>query len=125
MYAPHNIALTQTSASTIEITWADTISNETGFEIQRSVNGSGYTTIATTAADATSYTDNDILYSGSNYTYQIRTRTAYGASAWSNAASIVTLGPVAPSDLLATSPNATSIVLTWADNSTNERNNFV
>ncbi len=120
MYAPHNIALTQTSASTIEITWADTISNETGFEIQRSVNGSGYTTIATTAADATSYTDNDILYSGSNYTYQIRTRTAYGASAWSNAASIVTLGPVAPSDLLATSPNATSIVLTWADNSTNE-----
>ncbi len=120
MYAPHNIVLAQTSASTIEITWADTISNETGFEIQRSVNGSGYTTIATTAADATSYTDNDILYSGSNYTYQIRTRTAYGASAWSNPASIVTLGPAAPSDLSVTSPTTTSIVLTWTDNSTNE-----
>ncbi|MDX9854653.1 MAG: DNRLRE domain-containing protein, partial [Tenuifilaceae bacterium] len=120
MYAPHNIALTQTSASTIEITWADTITNETGFEIQRAINGSSYTTIATTAANATSYIDNNVLYSGLNYSYQIRTRTSFAASVWSNAASIVTLGPVAPSDLLATSPNATSIVLTWADNSTNE-----
>lgn len=117
--APHNITVNQIAGSSLELNWADTIASETGFEIQRSVNGSTFTTITTAQANATSYVDNNI-FSGIEYTYRIRTRSAGVISAWSGGVSITTQGPVAPTALTATSASLTSISLTWTDNSSNE-----
>lgn len=124
LYAPHNFTANQSSASSIALTWTDTISSESGFEIQRSISGSSFTTITTTAANATAYADNSEICSGLQYAYRIRTRSTGNISAWSNSVSLTTQGPIAPSNLTATSNALTSISLTWADNSSNE-NKFV
>lgn len=122
--APHNFTANQSSASSIVLTWTDTISNETGFEIQRSVGGSSFTTITTTAANATTYNDNSEIYSGLQYAYRIRTKSTGNISTWSNIISLTSQGPIAPSNLTATSNALTSISLTWVDNSPNE-NKFI
>ncbi len=56
--------------SEIELTWSDTNSGETGYLIQRrSLGDSAYTTLATTAADTTSYTDTSLL--ADTYRYRV------------------------------------------------------
>ncbi len=71
------------SGTTVTISWTDTSDNETGFEVVREVrqrNGSwrGATLIATTAADATSVTDQP---GSGTFRYRIRAVNDVGASA--------------------------------------------
>ncbi|MBS0032490.1 Ig-like domain-containing protein, partial [Chitinophaga hostae] len=97
---------------------------ETGFEIYRSTSSGGtYTIVATTAANAVSYTDT-ALQATTAYYYKIRAIGNYGESAYSNIANATTaakpLPPAAPTNL-ATQAISTQIVkLTWTDNSTIE-----
>jgi len=78
---PSGFTATQ-SGSVINLAWTDNSSNETGFEIQRKRGGSSnYYTIATTAANTTSYVDADVD-AGYAYTYRLRAITASAFSAW-------------------------------------------
>jgi hypothetical protein len=57
--------------SSITLTWEDNASNETGYIIQRSTNLTGpFETIATLAANSTSYVDNTLQISGT-YFYRL------------------------------------------------------
>ena len=56
--APTGLVATANSASQITLNWTDNASDETGYEIERSPDGStGWTQIATPVADVTSYAD--------------------------------------------------------------------
>jgi len=55
--------------------WADHSDNETGFEIERASDGANFVSI-TTAADATSYTDQG-LASGVTYSYRVARATTW------------------------------------------------
>lgn len=54
--APTNLTYTVVSGDQLQLNWHDNSGNETGFVIDRSDNGEGFYTIATTPADTTSFT---------------------------------------------------------------------
>ena len=53
--APSGLTATARSASIIDLAWVDHANNETGFEVQRSTNGTTFTTIATVGANLQAY----------------------------------------------------------------------
>lgn len=85
-------------ASTVSITldWTDVPFNEEAFEIYRSTEASGtYDLIATTDANTTTYSDEDV-YGGLTYYYKLKATNSFGESDFSNIASVYTenLAPV-------------------------------
>ncbi|NLR69110.1 cadherin-like domain-containing protein [Chitinophaga varians] len=89
--APANLATGAQTTNSIQLTWADKSSNETGFEIWRSTDRNGtFSKIATTAANVTSYT-NTGLASNTLYFYKVRAITATQQSDYSNIAAGGTL----------------------------------
>jgi hypothetical protein len=93
-YRPVNLTAIQGSSSgSIQLTWTDKSSNETGFEIYRkigtcAITGS-WTKVASVGANTTTWT-NTGLGSGNTYSYKIRAYkktgavlSAYGYSLWS------------------------------------------
>jgi hypothetical protein len=88
---PSGLTATANSSSQITLSWTDTASDEAGFKLERSPNGStAWTLIATPAANATSTTDNG-LSAGTTYFYRLRATNTNGDSAYSNTASATIL----------------------------------
>jgi regulation of enolase protein 1 (concanavalin A-like superfamily) len=71
--APTNLQASNQTSTTVALSWSDNSSDETGFEVQRSVgDGSGaFTVVTTTAAGATGYVDS-ALTPDTQYTYRVR-----------------------------------------------------
>jgi fibronectin type 3 domain-containing protein len=64
----------------VSLSWTDASTTETGFIVQRSItSGSGFTTVTTTAADATSFIDTG-LQAGTPYFYQVLATNTGGNS---------------------------------------------
>ncbi len=113
-----------TSSSAIALNWNDNATNESGYRIERSANGSsGWGEIATVGANATSYS-NTGLSPSTTYYYRVQAyRTSDGAtSSYSNVASATTsANPLsAPSALTASAGSTSSIGLAWSDTSSDE-----
>jgi len=123
--APSNLIATAAGTSVINLTWSDIATNETSYVLQRSLSsGSGFSTIATLAANTTSYS-NSGLNSSTTYYYKVQAINSIGSSAWSNVVNSTTATsgpPAAPSNLTAKATGCNSILLTWFDNSVNETN---
>ncbi len=123
--APVNLTATALSNTQIRLEWTDESANEDGFEIERKIGGPGAAgSFAPTGAvgrNVTEYTDIG-LDSNTTYSYRVRATNTNGDSAYSNVASATTLPrpPDRPTDLIVTPLSATSIKLTWRDNSSNE-----
>lgn len=98
---------------TAEITWVDNSDGETGFLIERSVNGGEYTTLTTTAADATSFSDDGTFDSNSIYIYRVQAIGGSGNSGYSNEDGFLTV-PSAPYSLAASELTTSSFSLSWA-----------
>jgi hypothetical protein len=80
--APSNLAATAGNQS-VSLTWTDNSTNESGFKIQRSTDNSSWSTIQTTAADATSYNDTG-LTGFQIYYYRIAGTNAGGDSSYTS-----------------------------------------
>ncbi|MGI8774881.1 MAG: S8 family serine peptidase [Actinomycetota bacterium] len=87
--APSNLAATAASTSQIDLTWTDNASDEDGFKIERSTDGSNFSQIASVGSNATSYSSTG-LSSATTYHYRVRAYNAGGDSAYSNTASATT-----------------------------------
>jgi hypothetical protein len=87
--APSALRATAVSASQINLAWIDTVTNETGFEIERSINGATYTQIATVAAGTQAF-NNTGLTPNQKYWYRVRAINAGGFSGWSGPATATT-----------------------------------
>lgn len=120
--APTTLSLTIVSGSQINLSWTDNSTNETGFRIERcsGASCSSFAEIATTGANATSYS-NTGLTPGTSYTYRVRAYNTGGTSAYTNVSSATTPTlPAAPTGLTATAASTSQINLTWVDNATDE-----
>ena len=122
--APSNLIATAVSYNQINLTWQDNSDNEEGFRIERSLNGTSFSQIATVGINVTNYS-NTGLTGNTNYYYRVRAYNAAGNSNYSNTSSATTppvlQPPAAPSNLAATAvPSYNQIDLTWQDNSGNE-----
>jgi hypothetical protein len=103
-FQPANLtAVPGTTAGTINLTWTDRSSNETGFEIYRKSgncsSASTWAKIATIGANKTSWTDKGLV-AGNTYAYKIRAckkfspiLSAYGYSLWTPCKSSTALSP--------------------------------
>lgn len=109
------------SATRVGLHWADNSSNESGFTIQRQVNGSSiWSLLTTTSPNVTSYTDTT-AQSGTQYSYRVVALNSVGDSTVSTAATATTPSlPAAPSLLSASVLTTTSIQLSWTDNADSE-----
>ncbi len=69
----------------IRLAWSDNSSNEAGFKIEHSTNGTTWAQIATVAANSTGFTETG-LTAGVTYSYRVRAYNSAGDSAYSNTA---------------------------------------
>ena len=121
--------LTGIIANSIDLTWTDNAADETGFTVQRAVNGGAWANLATvgpnTAANSAvvgpvNYVDTTVT-PGNTYIYRVRADSGAAASAWSNTFTIaIPAVPAAPSGLTATLVTPTSGRLDFTDNAAGE-----
>ena len=120
--APSSLGATNISGSQNDLTWTDNSSNEDGFKVERSFNNQfgPFSQIATTSANAVSYSDTS-LTADQTYYYRVRAFNAGGDSGYTNTAYAITatVVPSDPSNLIATA-SSSSAVLNWAQSSANE-----
>ena len=86
---PSNLTATAASSSQIDLAWNDNESSETNYEVSRSIDNSTWTTVATIAADSTTYSDT-ALDPSTLYYYRVRATTSTNRSAFSNIDSATT-----------------------------------
>jgi len=93
--APSSLSATGVSRTQINLRWRDNSQGETGFEIQRSLDGgSNYTTLAMTEPNATvkaTYCDTGVTV-GQSYTYRVRGAGPGGDSGWAGPVSASSAG---------------------------------
>lgn len=110
--APSSLSASAVSFSSIKLTWSDNANNETGFKLERSLDGQVFTQFATLGTNATSFTDTG-LSAGKTYFYRIRAYNGAGDSVYSNTAQATTLQAVAdttpPSVTIFSPPNGAKV----------------
>jgi hypothetical protein len=87
--APTDLAATATAANRIQLAWVDNSTGETGFRIERELNGN-FVEIATVSSNVTTY-EHTNLQSSRNHVYRVRAFNDAGDSAASNTADATTL----------------------------------
>ena len=119
--APTGLVAAGVSTSQINLTWLD-VSGETGYRIERSLDGSSWSQVGTTSADITSF-QNTGLAGGTSYYYRVFAVATFGNSPASATALGVTQAlalPAAPTSVTAAKVARTKMRVTWNDNATNE-----
>jgi titin len=112
--APARLAVTAVTYNQVSLQWADLSNNETGFQIERSPDGSAWTKIDEVVFNTTSYIDKTVQPQ-TKYYYRVRAINAAGPSAYTTPVDVTTpVGPPAVTqDLKATAISTTQISLTW------------
>lgn len=82
-------SLQKTASTNVQLTWADNSSDEDGFYIERSTDGTNYTQVGSVLADVATYDDNG-LQPNTLYYYQVQAYNSFGSSAYSNVEQIMT-----------------------------------
>ena len=81
--APGGLVARSVSSSEIDLTWTDYSSNETSFKVERSLDGSLWTEIASVNANASTYSSTSLTASTTCY-FRVRAFNSGGYSAYSN-----------------------------------------
>jgi hypothetical protein len=125
--APSHLVAVAQSDSRIDLTWNDNSNNETGFNIERKTDTTPYAMIDSVLAGVKSYSSTS-LSPDTKYYYRVSAYNMSGDSAYSEAFATTWQtslpppvgAPYAPSNLEVTVDSATSIRLTWVDESNDE-----
>jgi len=88
--------------SSLVLGWVDNATDESGYRLERSPNGSSFSQIAQLGSGASSYVDSG-LASGTTYYYRVYAYNGGGASGYSNVASNQTQAAPAPAPSVAPS----------------------
>jgi hypothetical protein len=87
--APSGLTATTFSSSQINLSWTNNATNQTGFEIDRSLNGTSFALLTNVAGNVTTYSDMN-LNPVTSYWYRVEATNAAGSSPSSNTANAVT-----------------------------------
>ena len=89
--APTGLTTIAIGSTQVALAWTDNSTNETSFEIERSITpGNGYTVVHTTGPDETTYTDTGLTPTATYY-YRVRALSTSGASVYSPELTVVTM----------------------------------
>jgi len=83
---PTNLQATAVSPFQINLSWSDTSTNEDGFIVERSIDGTNFTQIAQVLPNTTTYRDSG-AWPGTTYFYRVQAYNAGGSSGISGIAS--------------------------------------
>lgn len=120
---PYSLRVSRAFHDRIVLEWRDNATNETAFNIYRSLVPTDPGTLLTAPANSVSFTDTGLA---ANTPYYYRIQAVNGTLAGDLSAQIsrrtltVAAAPSAPSGLAATAQGSQTVVLAWSDNSTNE-----
>jgi hypothetical protein len=84
----------------IELAWQDNAAHETGYLLQRSTNGTDFTTIASLAPNTTSYADAPVTLVPTTYTYRLAATNVNNGSATAFEDCLVTAVTTPPDGLI-------------------------
>jgi hypothetical protein len=87
--APSNLRKTGSSSTSISMAWQNNATNQTGFRIQRSLNGTTWSTIAVVGSTTATYV-NQGLTARRTYYYRVQAYNSSGFSGYSNVLSATT-----------------------------------
>ena len=90
--APSGPTASATGGQETIITWTDNAATESGFEIERSQNGTDFVKAGTVAANITTFADRGVVAS-TLYYYRVRAINAFGGSAYTGTTTVTTLTP--------------------------------
>ncbi len=79
----------QTRAATLDLSWTDNSSDESGFKIERSTDGTNFSEITSVSANITNYSDTG-LSDSTQYWYRVRAYNGAGDSGYTNIANATT-----------------------------------
>lgn len=114
--SPTNLLLASRNMTSIGMQFSDTSINETGFKIERSINGGAWIQINSLLANQTSYLDTG-LTCNVNYAYRVRAYNQSGDSTYSNilnSSTTACVPPTLPSNIQ-TIISLSAITLNWED----------
>jgi hypothetical protein len=117
--APSNATAAAVSNGWVLVSWRDNSNNETGFLIQRSMNGGAWATVGSVGANVTFF-DDTTATRGKSYSYRVAAYNSAGASAYSNATSNVQPSIVLGQGVFATFESATYSVVVVAFNAASQ-----
>lgn len=106
-HAPSGLSASSSSTSQIDLTWTDNASDETGFQIERSLDGSTNWKVVKTinTPDVQAWSDTGLAV-GTSYYYRVSALGVNGNSGYSNIANAMTAQIVT---IAATAPNASEV----------------
>lgn len=70
LIAPTDVTSRTIDTTTVEVTWTDRSSSETGYRVERTVDGVNWGTVGTTAADVEVHLDSTVV-AATDYTYRV------------------------------------------------------
>lgn len=117
-FAPSNLAAKVLSTSSIQLTWTDQSTNETGFRIEASTDGVNFAQVGSVVRNVSTWTATG-LTGQTTYYFQVRAFSDAGDSGPSVVQSRTAVPP-SPTNLSAAAISSTQIDLTWQDNAINE-----
>ena len=125
--APSGLTATTVNDQRIDLAWTDNSSDETSFSVERAVGqGAAFSEIDVTGSNVTTYADTT-LAANTEYCYRVRASNSAGDSGYTAEVCATTdvepppTSPLgAPTNLTATSPDDSTVDLTWTDNATEE-----
>jgi titin len=120
--APSGLTATSITQSRIDLAWVDNSTNELGFYLYESLNGSTFSIIEVLGIGATTASVKG-LTQDRNYWYRVQAFATGSTSAFSNTVALRTLPtiPTAPSNLSLLVGGTSQIQVSWTDNSNNEQ----
>ena len=110
---------------TVDMTWVDNSGDETGFNIQYSIDGGDTWLVSGNTSADVNYRTATGLRVGTTYQFRVRSYNPYGSSGWTTGSFSVPVSenaPAAPTDFVfgEYDPNAKTLSMSWTDNATNE-----
>ncbi len=112
--APTGVSVTAAGSTTAVVSWTDASANEQGFRVQYRTGSDPWSNGATTGSNTASATVSGLAPSTA---YDFRVEAYNSTAAVPSSAVSLVMPPAAPTGLSASAASATSVNLSWTDNS--------
>jgi hypothetical protein len=118
---PSGLNASSVAYNKVVVAWTDNATNESGYKVERSSDGTTFSEVANLGTNASAYSDTNVAAS-SSYSYRVRAFNSVGFSGYSNTISVTTPvtpppPPVTPSSVGAANKGDGSASVSWSGGS--------